>query len=275
MSRWSRSVADRLDVRKTYKLYIGGEFPRSESGRAYEVEGVWAAQGSRKDLRDAVRAARGALSGWRSKTAYNRGQILYRVAEVLEGRRAQLLAEGCTDDEVSTAVDRWVWYAGWTDKIDAIFGTVNPVAGPYFDFTVAEPVGVVGSVAPPEPPLLGLTSRLAPVLAGGNTSVVIASEQHPRAAIGLAEALATSDVPGGVVNIVPGRTNELAPWLAGHLDVDSVDLSGAPDDVAGACEAAAADGVTRTVRADDPLGQSPYDVAAFMEMKTVWHPIGT
>jgi acyl-CoA reductase-like NAD-dependent aldehyde dehydrogenase len=266
---------DRLDVRKTYKLFIGGEFPRSESGRAYEVEGVWAAQASRKDLRDAVRAARGALPGWRGKTAYNRGQILYRVAEVLEGRTAELVAAGCQADEVAEAVDRWVWYAGWTDKIDALFGTVNPVAGPYFDFSVSEPVGVVGLAAPPEPPLLGITARLAPVLAGGNTAVVLASEAHPRAAIALAEVLATSDVPAGVVNVLTGHPGELLPWMAGHLDVDSLDLTGAPRDLVPALEEAAADGVTRTVRADDPLGQSPYDVVAFLETKTVWHPIGT
>ena len=236
---------------------------------------MWVAQASRKDLRDAVRAARGAARGWRSKTAYNRGQILYRVAEVLERRTSELIEEGCTDAEVAAAVDRWVWYAGWTDKIDAVFGTVNPVAGPYFDFTVAEPVGVVGVAAPEEPPLLGITSRLAPVLAGGNTAVVLASEVHPRAAVALAEVLATSDVPGGVVNILTGRTAELLPWLASHLDIDSIDLSGAPGALVGSLEEAAAEGVTRTVRSPEPLGQSPYDVSAFMEMKTVWHPIGT
>jgi acyl-CoA reductase-like NAD-dependent aldehyde dehydrogenase len=263
---------DRLEVRKTYKLFVGGEFPRSESGRAYAVEGVWAARASRKDVRDAVRAARGALAGWAAKTAYNRGQILYRVAEVLEGRRAQLVAEGCADDEVSLAIDRWVWYAGWTDKIAALFGTVNPIAGPYFDFTIPEPVGVVGIIAPSVPPLLGITSRVAPVLAGGNTCVALASEHHPRAAISFAEVLATSDVPPGVVNILTGRTAELSPWLAGHLDVDSLDLTGAPPELAAACEAAAAEGVTRTVRGDAG-DQSPYDVVAFMEMKTVWHPV--
>ena len=265
---------ERLDVRKTHKLFIGGEFPRSESGRAYEVEGVWAARASRKDVRDSVRAARGALAGWRSKTAYNRGQILYRIAEVLESRTSELVAAGGSPTEVADAVDRWVWYAGWTDKLNAVFGTVNPVAGPYFDFTMAEPVGVVGVVAPEEPPLLGITSRLAPVLAGGNTAVVLASEVHPRAAVALAEVLATSDVPAGVVNLLTGYKAELLPWLAAQLDVDSVDLSGAPLELVAASEEAAADGVTRTVRATDPLGQSPYDVAAFMEMKTVWHPIG-
>jgi acyl-CoA reductase-like NAD-dependent aldehyde dehydrogenase len=268
-------MADRLDVRKTYKLFIGGQFPRSESGRSYEVDGVWVAQASRKDVRDAVKAARGALAGWSAKTAYNRGQILYRVAEMLEGRRAQFEAEGASAEEVAAAVDRWVWYAGWTDKLHALVGTVNPVAGPYFDFTIPEPVGVVGIAAPPEPPLLGLVSRLAPVLAGGNTVVAVASESAPRPAVTLAEVLATSDVPAGVVNLLTGRPAELLPWLTAHLDVDSVDLSGAPEDLVSALEEAAADGVTRVVRSDDPLAESPYEVTAFMEMKTVWHPIGT
>jgi acyl-CoA reductase-like NAD-dependent aldehyde dehydrogenase len=241
----------------------------------YEVEGVWAAQASRKDLRDAVRAARGALGGWKGRTAYNRGQVLYRVAEVLESRTAELVEEGCGADEVAAAVDRWVWYAGWTDKINAVFGSVNPVAGPYFDFTMAEPVGVVGVAVPDDPPLLGITSRLAPILAGGNTAVVLASEAHPRAAIVLAEVLATSDVPAGVVNVLTGHKAELLPWLAGHLDVDSIDLCGAPESLVATLEEAAADGVTRTVRSHAPLDQSPYDVVAFMEMKTVWHPIGT
>jgi acyl-CoA reductase-like NAD-dependent aldehyde dehydrogenase len=269
------SDRDRLDVRKTYKLFIGGEFPRSESGRAYQMEGVWAAQASRKDLRDAVRAARTALRSWKAKSAYNRGQILYRVAEVLESRTSELVDEGCADSEVAAAVDRWVWYAGWTDKINAIFGTVNPVSGPFFDFTLAEPVGVVGLAAPEEPPLLGISSRLAPVLAGGNTAVVLASEGHPRAAIALAEVLATSDVPAGAVNILTGHKTELLPWLASHLDIDSIDLTGAPAALLHSLEEAAADGVTRTVRSPTPLEQSPHDVVAFMEMKTIWHPIGT
>jgi len=266
---------ERLDVRKTYKLFVGGQFPRSESGRSFEAQGVWMAQASRKDLRDAVKAARGALAGWRGRTAYNRGQILYRVAEILEGRRSQFVDEGAAPAEVDAAVDRWIWYAGWTDKLHHVFGTVNPVAGPYFDFTMPEPVGVVGLVAPDEPPLLGLVSRLAPVLAAANTAVVVASEARPRAAVTLAEVLAVSDVPAGVVNILTGRKVELLPWLAGHLDVDSLDLTGAPDDLVAAMEESAAEGVTRTVRAADPLAESPYEVVAFMEMKTVWHPIGT
>ncbi len=268
-------ATDRLDVRKTYKLFIGGQFPRSESGRSYPADGVWMAHASRKDLRDAVKAARGALGGWSGKTAYNRGQILYRVAEILEGRSDQFVAEGATRDEVAAAVDRWVWYAGWTDKLHHVIGTVNPVAGPYFDFTVPEPVGVVGLAAPDDPPLLGLVSRLAPVLTGGNTVVAIAGETAPRLAVTLAEVLATSDVPAGVVNILTGFKAELLPWLAAHLDVDSLDLTGAPADLVPALEEAAADGVTRTVRARDPLAESPYEIAAFLEMKTVWHPIGT
>jgi acyl-CoA reductase-like NAD-dependent aldehyde dehydrogenase len=267
--------ADRLDVRKTYKLFIGGQFPRSESGRSYAVDGIWMAQASRKDVRDAVKAARGALAGWSGKTAYNRGQILYRVAEVLEGRRSQFVDEGAADDEVSAAIDRWVWYAGWTDKVHHLAGTVNPVAGPYFDFTIPEPVGVVGVAAPETPSLLGIVSRLAPVLAGGNTTVVVASETAPRPSITLAEVLATSDVPAGVVNILTGHQAELLPWLAAHLDVDSIDLTGARDDLVPALEEAAAGGVTRVVRASEPLAESPYDVVAFMEMKTVWHPMGT
>jgi acyl-CoA reductase-like NAD-dependent aldehyde dehydrogenase len=267
-------VPDRLDVRKTYKLFIGGQFPRSESGRSYCVDGVWMAQASRKDVRDAVKAARGALGGWNEKTAYNRGQILYRVAEMLEGRSSQFVTEGAAPEEVAAAVDRWVWYAGWTDKLHALVGTVNPVAGPYFDFTLPEAVGVVGVAAPESPALLGLVSRLAPVLAGGNTAVVLASEAAPRAAVTLAEVLATSDVPGGVANILTGYQAELLPWLASHLDVDSLDLTGARDDLVSGLEEAAAEGVTRVVRAADPLAESPYEITAFMEMKTVWHPIG-
>jgi acyl-CoA reductase-like NAD-dependent aldehyde dehydrogenase len=268
-------VSDRLDVRKTYKLFIGGQFPRSESGRSFAVDGVWMARASRKDLRDAVRAARSALPGWSERTAYNRGQVLYRVAEILEGRRAQFVDEGADETEVGAAVDRWIWYAGWTDKLAHVLGTVNPVAGPYFDFTFPEPVGVVALAAPGLPPLLGLVSRLAPILAGANTAVVIAGEQAPRAAVTLAEVLATSDVPPGVVNILTGYPSELLPWAAGHQDVDSIDLTGAAAELRPALEEAAADNVTRVVRADDPLAESPYEIASFLEMKTVWHPMGT
>jgi len=264
----------RIEVRKTYKLFIGGEFPRSESGRSYPADGVWAARASRKDLRDAVKAARGAVDSWSARTAYNRGQILYRIAEMMEGRRGQFVAEGASPDEVDASIDRWVWYAGWSDKIHQLAGTVNPVAGPFFDFTVPEPVGVVGIVAPEQPPLLGLVSRLAPVLTGGNAAVVLASEESPRSAVTLAEVLATSDLPAGVVAVLTGLKAELLPWLAGHRDVDSVDLTGAPDDIVSELEAAAADSVKRIVRVADPLAESPYDVIAFLEMKTVWHPIG-
>jgi acyl-CoA reductase-like NAD-dependent aldehyde dehydrogenase len=261
----------RLPVRKTYKLYVGGAFPRSESGRSYEAEGANVALASRKDLRDAVRAAREALPKWASLTAYNRGQVLYRVAEIMEGRRAQFaeLVEG--EAEVDEAIDRWVWYAGWADKLAQVLGASNPVAGPYFNFTVPEPTGVVGIVAPEEPPLGGLVSRLAPAIVGGNAAVVIASERRPLAAITLAEVLATSDVPGGVVNLLTGRKSELCPVLAGHMDVNAIDLAGVDGDRV-ELERLAAENVKRVVRNGE--GQSPWHAAAFLEMKTVWHPIG-
>jgi acyl-CoA reductase-like NAD-dependent aldehyde dehydrogenase len=259
----------RVPVRKTYKLYVGGAFPRSESGRTYEAEEHNIAQASRKDLRDAVRIARGATGKWAGMTAYNRGQVLYRVAEMMEARGAEL-AELCGGrEEVERSVDRFVWYAGWTDKLAQVLGGANPVAGPYFNFTMPEPTGVVGIVAPGEPALLGLVSRLAPVLAGGNVAVVVASEAHPRAAIELAEVLATSDVPGGVVNILTGRRDELAPHLASHLDVDALDLDGSDAEL----ERAAADNVKRVVLARGDA-QSPYEISSFLELKTVWHPMG-
>jgi acyl-CoA reductase-like NAD-dependent aldehyde dehydrogenase len=261
----------RLPVRKTYKLYVGGAFPRSESGRTYEVEGANVALGSRKDVRDAVRAARGAFPKWAGMTAYNRGQVLYRVAEMMEGRHAEFAELTGSDEEVAAAVDRWVWYAGWADKLAQVLGTSNPVAGPYFNFTIPEPTGVVGIVAPEEPPLAGLVSRLAPVIVGGNAAVVIASERRPLAAVTLAEVLATSDVPGGVVNVVTGRKRELAPVIAGHMDVNALDLAGAEDEVE-ELERLAAENVKRIVRNGD--GQSPYHAASFLELKTVWHPIG-
>ena len=265
----------RLEVRKTYKLFIGGEFPRSESGRSYSVDGVWAAQASRKDLRDAVRA--GAQRGRRVGGAHRvqpRPDPLPGGGGARGPRRGQFADEGAAPAEVDAAIDRWVWYAGWADKIAQVAGTVNPVAGPFFDFTVPEPVGVVGIVAPEAPPLLGLVSRLAPVLVAGNAVVVVASEASPRAAVTLAEVLATSDVPAGVVAVLTGRKAELLPWLAAHRDVDTVDLTGAPPDAVAALEAAAADSVKRVVRAADPLAESPYEVLAFLEMKTVWHPVG-
>ena len=262
----------RLPVKKTYKLYIGGAFPRSESGRSYEAEGQNVARASRKDARDAVRAARAALPGWSGLTAYNRGQILYRLAEMMEARKTDLEHVSSGRREVEDAIDRVIWYAGFADKLAQILGSSNPVAGPYFDFTVPEPTGVVATLAPAEPPLGGLVSRILPPLVGGNTVVAVASETHPLAAVELAEALATSDVPGGAVNILTGFREELSGWLAGHMDVNAIDLSGANGDVA-ELERLAAENVKRVVRSD-PDGQSPWEIAAFLELKTVWHPIG-
>jgi acyl-CoA reductase-like NAD-dependent aldehyde dehydrogenase len=287
-------MSDRLAVRKTHKLYIGGAFPRSESGRSYPVKDedgtvvARAARATRKDLREAVRAARAAFPGWAGATPYNRGQVLYRVAELMEGRREQFVDEvrraGTTDPEagVSDAIDRWVWYAGWADKVHHVMGTVNPVAAPYFNFTIPEPTGVVGIVAPPDAPLLGLVSRLAPAVVSGNCTVVLASERWPIPAVTLSEVLATSDVPGGVVNILTGLTAELVPWLAGHMDVNAVDLTGCPEHLLPEVEELCAENVKRVVRAAGPeadwrseVAQSPYAVTSFMEMKTVWHPMGT
>jgi acyl-CoA reductase-like NAD-dependent aldehyde dehydrogenase len=262
----------RLGVRKTYKLFIDGAFPRSESGRTYEAEGQNVARASRKDARDAVRAARAAQEKWGGMTAYNRGQVLYRVAEMMETRRLEL-AEFCTGQaEVDRSIDRVVWYAGWADKLAQAIGSSNPVAGPYFNFTLPEPTGVVAVIAPSEPPLEGLVSRLAPALVGGNAVVAIASEERPLAAIELAEVLATSDVPGGVVNILTGLRAELAPVLAGHMDVNALDLTGA-DGAADELERLAAENVKRVVRGSAE-GQSPWEAAAFLELKTVWHPLG-
>ncbi|TMF75274.1 MAG: aldehyde dehydrogenase family protein [Chloroflexi bacterium] len=264
-------MSERLPVQKTYKLYIGGAFPRSESGRTYVAEGANAARASRKDLRDAVRIARQAGGAWWGMTAYNRGQVLYRIAEMMEKRQSELAALCTGPDEVAAAIDRVVWYAGWADKLAQVIGSANPVAGPYFNFTVPEPTGVIGILAP-EPPLLGLVSRLSPVIVGGNTAVVIASEAHPLVAIELAECLATADVPPGVVNILTGLRGELSPVLASHMDVSALDLAGADGDSA-ELEKLGAENVKRIVhgRAD---AQSPYDIAAFLELKTVWHPTG-
>ena len=284
-------MPDRLSVAKTYKLYIGGAFPRSESGRSYPVRdsrgsfAANAAQASRKDVRDAVAAARKAFSGWSGATAYNRGQVLYRVAELLEGRREQFLNEVNTGEGrraqsiVDTAIDRWVWYAGWSDKIATVLGAANPVAGPYFSFAVPEPTGVVGVLAPQSSSLLGLVSVLAPVIATGNTAVVIASQDRPLPAITLSEVLATSDVPGGVVNILTGRTAELAPWLASHADVNALDLTGAPESLRADLERAAANTVKRVLRAKptEPDWTRPPDltrIRTFLESKTVWPPMG-
>ncbi len=286
--------AKRLDVRKTYKLAVGGAFPRSESGRSYEVVDpkgkllANAARASRKDARDAVVAARGAQPGWAAATAYNRGQVLYRVAEVLEGRRGQFIdivraGEGLSarraETVVDATIDRWVWYAGWSDKFQVVDGAVNPVAGPYFDFSLPEPTGVVAAFAPQGSSLLGLSAVLAPIVVAGNTAVVVASEDRPLAAIDLAEVLATSDVPGGVVNVLSGHRDELAPHLAGHRDVDALELAGYAGDDTTEVERLAADDVKRVVRPapsepDWTTPGGPEGILAFCETKTVWHPIG-
>jgi acyl-CoA reductase-like NAD-dependent aldehyde dehydrogenase len=292
---------DRIEVRKTYKLYIGGAFPRTESGRSYLVHAsdgaplANACRASRKDLRDAVRAARKAQPGWAARTAMNRGQVLYRVAELMEGRRDQFVgevvaAEGLREararEVVDRAIDRWVWYAGWADKIAQILGSSNPVAAPYFNFTIPEATGVVGVVAPETSSLLGLVSRLAPPLVSGNTVVLITSETRPLPAVTLSEVLATSDVPGGVVNVLTGRKQELIPVLAAHVDVDALDTWGVPDAMRTETELLAADDIKRIARRpttvaearfdwlDDRATERPEWIAAFLEMKTVWHPIG-
>lgn len=301
-------MSTHVEVRKTYKLYIGGKFPRSESGRSYAVHAAPsragrpgsflanAAAGSRKDARDAVVAARGAVAGWAGATAYNRGQVLYRVAEVMQGRAAQFAdevaaAEGLTPARaratVEAAIDRWVWYAGWSDKLAQVLGGLNPVAGPYFDISAPEPTGVVAVLAPQRSSLLGLVSVVAPVVVSGNTAVVVASQDRPLPAVTLTECLATSDVPGGVVNVITGRTAEIAPWLASHRDVNAIDLAGAAgaDGVVwGDLEGAAAENLKRVLRpagngaeAVEPDWTATPDLSrmtAFLETKTVWHPKG-
>ncbi|MFH8390464.1 MULTISPECIES: aldehyde dehydrogenase family protein [unclassified Streptomyces] len=293
MSAAEKSEQQRLSVFKTYKLYVGGKFPRSESGRVYEVsdsKGKWLAnapQSSRKDARDAVVAARKAFGGWSGATAYNRGQVLYRVAEMLEGRKEQFVrevadAEGLSKAKaaavVDAAIDRWVWYAGWTDKIAQVVGGGNPVAGPYFNLSSPEPTGVVTVLAPQESSFLGLVSVIAPVIATGNTVVVIASEKAPLPALSLGEVLATSDVPGGVVNILSGRTAEIAAPLAAHQDVNAIDLAGADEVLAKELEIAAADNLKRVVRpqaVDYARTPGTERLTAFLETKTVWHPTGS
>jgi acyl-CoA reductase-like NAD-dependent aldehyde dehydrogenase len=286
------SAPARLEVRKTYKLYVGGRFPRSESGRSYEVtdaKGTFlanAAMASRKDARDAVVAARKAFAGWSAATAYNRGQVLYRVAELLEGRRAQFVDEVSRGEGLSAktagaavdeAIDRWVWYAGWSDKVAQVQGSTNPVAGPYFDFSLPEPTGVVAVLAPQESSLLGLVSVVAPAIVTGNTVVVLASERRPLPSVTLSEVLATSDVPGGVVNVLTGRTAEVAPWLASHMDVNAIDLAGVPGESVTDLEIAASDNLKRVLRpratdwAQEPGTER---MLAFLETKTVWHPVG-
>jgi acyl-CoA reductase-like NAD-dependent aldehyde dehydrogenase len=286
--------SSRIDVRKTYKLYVGGAFPRSESGRSYEVldhKGRFlanAAMASRKDARDAVSAARKAFAGWSSRTAYNRGQVLYRVAEVLEGRRAQFVEEVGLSEGLSTAkaeaavaesVDRLVWYAGWADKVAQVVGGANPVAGPYFNFSLPDPTGVVALVAPQESSLLGLVSVVAPAVVTGNTAVVVSSYSRPLPAITFSEVLATSDVPGGVVNVLTGDAAEVAPWLASHMDVNGLDLAGVEDPaLARSLEESAAENLKRVLRpaagADWSAAPGMERMTAFLETKTVWHPIG-
>ena len=274
----TKSGNGRVEVRKTYKLFINGEFVRSESGRAYRFDGsVNIPRGSRKDLRDAVRAARGAVPGWAARTAMNRGQILYRAAEMLDGRRAQFVellgSARAAHKEVDDAVEALVWYAGWTDKLAQVIGATNPVSGPYFNFTIPEPTGVVGIVAPEEPALAGLVRRMAPALCGGNALVVLVPEETPLPALTLAEVLATSDLPAGVVNVLSGYRKELLPWLASHMDVNAIDVAGCTPDEVTEIEKAAADNVKRVVKhAREKM--SPYLITAFMEMKTVWHPVG-
>jgi acyl-CoA reductase-like NAD-dependent aldehyde dehydrogenase len=291
--------AERLGVRKTYKLYIGGAFPRTESGRSYEVLDARgrllanACRGTRKDIRDAVRAARRAQPDWASRTGYSRSQILYRIAELMEGRREQFITEVTAAEGmgrrraarlVDASIDRWVWYAGWADKFDQVIGSVNPVNGSYFNFSVPEPTGVVGIVAPEASSLLGLVSRLAPVIVSGNTAVVIASESRPLPAVTLTEVLATSDVPGGVVNLITGLRRELVSHLAAHMDVNALDAFGLDGSELARVEDLAAENVKRLARPpaeglerydwESAAAQSPYLIGLFVETKTVWHPIG-
>lgn len=278
----------RLAVPKTYKLFIGGKFPRSESGRVYEVNSVAgefvanAAQGSRKDMRDAVVAARTAQPGWSGATAYNRGQVLYRIAEVLEGRKAQfveeiMLVEGSSAKEASAqvdaAIDTWIWYAGWADKYTQVAGQANPVSGPYFNLSVPEPTGVVGAIAPQSSgSLLGLVATIAPILVSGNTVVVVPREDAPLTAISFAEVMATSDVPGGVVNVITGSPAELAPWMASHADINALDLAGAGTLDWASLQIAAAETLMRTLAPVEGIPVSSLNrITAFTEVKTVWH----
>lgn len=284
-------MTTRLDVLKTYKLFIGGAFPRSESGRSYPIPNARSpiahpAQASRKDLREAVAAAHEAASGWAGAAAYNRSQILYRIAEIMEGRRDQFESEiveltkvsrAKAAAEVSEAIDLWVWYAGWCDKIDSVSGSTNPINGPYYNFTSYEPVGVVGIFAEEESALLGLVRSLAPALAGGNSAVLIASERYPLPAITLAEVFATSDVPKGVINVLTGIRSELAPWLASHMEVDAMDISGIGSSAAAKKLKAelrllAVENLKRVT--DFGTDTTPERIIALMEAKTVWHPIG-
>ena len=277
----------RLDINKTYKLFIAGAFPRSESGRVYEIKGANKkfianpAMASRKDLRDAVVAAKAAQSGWANATAFNHGQILYRIAEIMQGRSEQFVDEICALEGVSNkaaktqvdeAIDTWVWYSGWCDKLSSVTGSLNPVSGPFYNFTTPEPLGVVAVFAESKPSLLGAVRTLAPVLAGGNTSVLIASESYPLPAITLSEALATSDLPAGVVNILTGKTAELAPWVGSHMEIDGVDVAGLSKKQEEELKLVGADNLKRVFRFTP--SNHPERILSFMEQKTVWHPIG-
>ena len=277
----------RLDVNKTYKLFIGGAFPRSESGRVYEIKGsnkkfiANPSLASRKDLRDAVVAAKSAQPGWANATAFNRGQILYRIAEIMEGRSEQFIDEICALEGVTTkaaklqveeAIDTWVWYSGWCDKLSSVTGSLNQVSGPFYNFTTPESLGVVAIFAENKPSLLGVVRTLAPVLVGGNTAVLIASENFPLPAITLSEALATSDLPGGVVNILTGKSAELAPWVGSHMEIDGVDVAGLSKKQEEELKLVGADNLKRIFRFNPE--NHPERILSFMEQKTVWHPIG-
>jgi acyl-CoA reductase-like NAD-dependent aldehyde dehydrogenase len=277
----------RIDVNKTYKLFIGGAFPRSESGRVYEIKGANKkfianpSLASRKDLRDAVVAAKAAQPGWANATAFNRGQILYRIAEIMEGRSEQFVDEICAlegvtnkvaKSQVDAAIDTWVWYSGWCDKLSSVTGSLNQVSGPFYNFTTPEPLGVVAIFAENKPSLLGVVRTLAPVLAGGNSAVLIASENYPLPAITLSEALATSDVPGGVVNILTGKSAELAPWVGSHMEIDGVDVAGLSKKQEEELKLVGADNLKRIFRFNPD--NHPERITSFMEQKTVWHPIG-
>lgn len=277
----------RIDVNKTYKLFIGGAFPRSESGRVYEIKGVNKkfianpAQASRKDLRDSVVAAKSAFPGWCSATAFNRGQVLYRIAEIMQGRIEQFIDEICALEGLSTkaaksqveeAIDTWVWYSGWCDKLSSISGSLNQVSGPFYNFTSPEPLGIIAVFAENKPSLLGAVRTIAPVISGGNTVVLIASENYPLPAITLSEVLATSDIPAGVVNVLTGKTSELAPWVASHMEIDGVDVAGLSRKEEEELKLVGAENLKRVFRFKNT--NSPERILSFMEQKTIWHPIG-
>jgi len=276
-----------LDVNKTYKLFIGGAFPRSESGRVYEIKGANKkflanpALASRKDLRDAVVAAKSAQSGWANATAFNRGQILYRIAEIMQGRSEQFVEEICALEGITTkaaklqvaeAIDTWVWYSGWCDKLSSVSGSQNQVSGPFYNFTTPEALGVIALFAEGKPSLLGAVRTLAPALAGGNSAILIASESFPLPAITLGEVIATSDVPGGVVNILTGKASELLPWIGSHMEIDGVDVAGLNKKQEDEIKLVGADNLKRISRFAP--GNHPERILSFMEHKTIWHPIG-